>query len=189
MSEIFVNGSQYAQFRCLFSGLFLADRVGGGRNRPKSEVEQLPRGGGGPGQDEHAPDINTDHYLLWPQSTTIFFPANGHTDVLCSMKNCTFFVKQGTSRGGENKCTIQCRINFNTFLFNPNRTLETTHIFKNVELIFTFRRKFFYKGCPKLPIFDFLALFIKGGGVNPCQKKCRICTGLTNSGSLIRKGK
>ena len=31
----------------------------------------------------------------YPLSTTIFFPANGHSDVLSSMKNCTFFVKQG----------------------------------------------------------------------------------------------
>ena len=52
---------------------FQVDGVGGGRNRAKSEVEQLPRGGGGPGQDEHAPDINTDHYLLWPLSTIHYY--------------------------------------------------------------------------------------------------------------------
>ena len=49
---------------------FQVDGVGGGRNRAKSEVEQLPRGWRwlgrdvGLGQDEHARDINTIHNLL-----------------------------------------------------------------------------------------------------------------------------
>ena len=52
---------------------FQVDGVGGGRNRAKSEVPQLPRGWRtlgrdvGLGQDGHAAaeDIDTSHYLLF----------------------------------------------------------------------------------------------------------------------------
>ena len=39
----------------------------------------------------------------YPLSTTIFFPANGHTDILCPMKNWPFFWKTGVIAEGLNK--------------------------------------------------------------------------------------